>query len=263
MKIGGRVSFDRIEELERNFAGIDFPIELALPWRYIKFWLEAEDRIDEIISFFGKRKLDILSIHATQGRISEPSFLKWGSDTIRIAEALNCRDITVHPNIDKKNKPEAQNAALTFLKDIQKGHQVQFSVETFGNNKRVFTPDEIMEFNLPMTLDVSHVREDKRVLEIIEKYSHNIPVVHLSSRSQDFQHYPVDDFCIEVLRILKDKKWQGNVILEYMPWHHYRIRDDIKALNACLLNNSRPDLLPVDDRYKDRPEHYGYNVKVK
>ena len=173
---------------------------------------------------------------------------------------MNCRDITVHPNIEKKNKPEAQKEALAFLKEIQSGRRAKFSVETFGKKKRVFTPDEIMEFNLPMTLDVSHVREDVKVMEMIENYSHNIPVVHLSSRGQNFQHYPVDDFCIDVLAALKDKKWQGNIILEYMPWHHYRIRDDIKALDACLLNNGRPDLLSADDKYKDKPEHYGYNV---
>ena len=260
MKIGARVGFDTFEDLERNFASIDFPIELALPWRYIKFWLEVEGKIDSIIAFFKNRKLDILSIHATQGRISEASFLKWGSDTIRIAEALNCRDITVHPNIDKKNKPEAQKAVLAFLKELQSDSRANFSVETFGNKKRVFTPDEIMEFNLPMTLDVSHIREDGRVMEIIEKYHRNISVVHLSSRAPGLQHYPVDGFCIKVLETLREKDWPGNIILEYMPWHHYRIRDDIKELTGWLMNGTPPNLPPPDDKYKDNPQFYGYNI---
>lgn len=33
MKLGIRASFDRLDELGQRFKGIDFPVELALPYR--------------------------------------------------------------------------------------------------------------------------------------------------------------------------------------------------------------------------------------
>ena len=49
MKIGGRVGFNKIVELETNFKSIDYSIELALPWKYQDLWLPLEDKIKQII----------------------------------------------------------------------------------------------------------------------------------------------------------------------------------------------------------------------
>ncbi|MBN2535122.1 MAG: hypothetical protein JXB88_19730 [Spirochaetales bacterium] len=52
IKIGGRAGFEILADLESNFRDIDFPIELALPWKYIELWKPLADRIETIIAFF-------------------------------------------------------------------------------------------------------------------------------------------------------------------------------------------------------------------
>ena len=45
-------------------------------------------------------------------------------------------------------------------------------METFGGRDRVFTPDEIMGYELPMTLDTAHLHDDERML-----YNKRVPAV--------------------------------------------------------------------------------------
>ena len=47
IKIGARVGFEKIEDMEKCFEKIDFPFELALPWRYKDLWLPMENRLQE------------------------------------------------------------------------------------------------------------------------------------------------------------------------------------------------------------------------
>ena len=61
MRIGGRVGFDRVEDLEELFKSIDFPIELALPWKYRDLWLPVEGKVDKIIDFLKEKDIAILS----------------------------------------------------------------------------------------------------------------------------------------------------------------------------------------------------------
>lgn len=86
-----------------------------------------------------------------------------------------------------------------------------------------------------MTLDVSHIRDNSFIRQIIESYWHNIRVVHLSAKGEREHHLPIDSFCVEVVKLLKDKGWQGNIILEYLPQHNYCLREDIKALREHVL----------------------------
>ncbi|MBU1700995.1 MAG: hypothetical protein KJ970_20195 [Candidatus Eisenbacteria bacterium] len=53
--------------------------------------------------------------------------------------------------------------------------------------------------------------------------------------------------------------WSGPVILEYLPWHHYRVRDDIHALNEHLATGRTPKLLPASDHFRNQPARYGYH----
>ncbi len=234
LKIGGRVGFNSLTELERNFTSIDFPIELALPWRYRELWLPMEKDIEQVSGFFRGKDIDILSIHATQGRITEEAFLQWGRLTIELAKGLGVRDITIHPNNVKGRKPEHQESALRYIHE--NGGKRYFSIETFAGKRRVFTPFELMEREIPMTLDTAHIHDRKTVLQIISKNKHNIRTVHLSAIGEGEHHLPVDDFCVTVLEKLIEARWRGNVILEYLPWHHYRIRDDIWALEDYLID---------------------------
>ncbi len=111
-------------------------------------------------------------------------------------------------------------------------NDVFFCIETFEGKRRVFTPDEIIALNLPMTLDTSHIREDEKVWSLIKGYKERILNVHLSTREGARQHLPVDDFCKEVVRYLIDSKWNGNVILEYLFEFHDQMSKDLTLLKA-------------------------------
>jgi len=257
MKIGGRVGFDKIEDLERVFRSVDFPFELALPWKYRELWLPLEERTEEIIDFFRGRKLDILSIHATQGRITEESFLVWGEKTVEIALALGVKSVTVHPNEVKDNRDWHQKQALRMIKRF--GGEVTISIETFGSAKRVFTPADLVDQKTPMTLDTAHLPDREEVIKIIRAHHRHIRTVHLSSIGREEHHLPIDDFCVRVVEELKNLGWGGNVILEYLPWHNYRLRDDIRALEGYVAREGSLKTALVDDKYKNQPDRYGFN----
>ena len=76
-RIGGRVGFDSMEQLDKRFRSIDFPVELAIPWKYDDLWLAMEHRVEEVADFFQDRDIEILSIHVPREPITEESFLSW------------------------------------------------------------------------------------------------------------------------------------------------------------------------------------------
>jgi len=257
IRIGGRAGFDRLEQLDVHFRSIGFPIELALPWKYKELWLPMEDRIDEVVDFFRGRDIEILSLHATQGRITEESFLSWGSKTLQVARKLGVRDVTIHPNRVQNQKLSSQEQVRRMIRRM--GGEGVFSIETFVGKHRVFSPHDLVEQRLPMTLDVAHLHDRSLVREILRENHSNIRTLHLSAVGKNEHHLPIDDFCIEVVDRLVKQRWSGNVILEYLPWHHYRVRDDIVALKEHVEKGSPVQLMPVDDKFRGRRDRYGYN----
>ena len=257
--IAGRVGFDTIDQLEERFDGIVFPIELALPWRYGKLWVPFKEHLFVALKFFQDRGLQVGSIHATQGRISDDAFLEWGRETLKFADALGIKHVTIHPNQAKSRRKELQEQAHCHLTDLHRSSNARFCMETFDGERRIFHPTEIMECGLPMTLDVAHIHDDSRILEIVDRYWHSIPILHLSARGEREHHLPVDDFCVQLVRRLKDMGWTGQVVLEYLPWHHYRVRGDIRALSDHILGGRKLQLLPLSDKYRNDPQRWGYN----
>jgi len=233
IRVGGRVGFNKIEEIHERFRDVDFPIELALPWRY-ELWKQVEPKFDEMLECLDSLDFEVLSVHATQGWISKDTFLSWGPKTCQLADRFGGRAITVHPNRAKKPRETHQDMTRRNIKKVQRETSVTVSVETFGGKKRVLTPQEIMDFGLPMTLDTSHIREDKRIIDIIESYWQNIPVIHLSARNAREQHLPIDRFCLDVVEYLLQLGWTGNIVLEYLPQYRERLRPDIKKVRDVL-----------------------------
>ena len=257
IRIGGRAGFDRLEQLERHFRSVDFPIELALPWKYKELWLPIEERIDEVVEFFRDGEIEILSLHATQGRITEDSFLSWGRKTLQIARKLGVGDVTIHPNHVQREKLSSQVQVLSMIRRM--GGDGIFSIETFGGRHRVFTPQDLVDQGLPMTLDVAHLHKRSLVCDILRRNHPNIRTLHLSAVGENEHHLPIDGFCIDVVDILVGERWSGNVILEYLPWHHYRVRDDIFALKEHVEKGAPVQPMPADDKFRGRPDRYGYN----
>jgi hypothetical protein len=216
-----------------------------------------EDRIDEVVAFFRARDIEILSLHATQGRITEQSFLSWGRKTLQVARKLGVRDVTIHPNSLQNQKMQNQEQVRRMIRSMD-GDGI-FSIETFGGKHRGFSPQNLVEQGLPMILDVAHLHDRSVVRQIVDRHHFNIPTVHLSAIGKGEHHLPIDDFCIEVVDQLVRKKWSGNLILEYLPWHHYRVRDDINALEHYIRSGGPVQLMPADDKFRGRRDQYGYS----
>lgn len=232
IKFGIRQSFDRIEQIENRYADINAPVEVALPY-YWDIYEPIRGRLAEIAEKIKSYKATVIGIHAVQAPITNEKFKIWGKEIADFAKALRVRTITLHPN--NVNKDEAtQKKALENLEYFTSlyNDEVVFCIETFEGKRRVFTPDEISSFNLPMTLDTSHIREDEKVWSLLKGYKERILTVHLSARDGTKQHLPIDGFCKDVVRYLIDSKWNGNVILEYLFEFHDQMLNDLRLLKA-------------------------------
>jgi len=230
IKFGIRQSFDRIEQIEERFSNISVPVELALPY-YWKIYEPIRQHLGQIAQQIKDFHIDVLSIHAVQSSITDDKFRIWGKETADFAKALGTKVITLHPN--NTNKTQAiQKQAIKNLEFLNQACQngIIFSIETFSGKRRVFTPDEITRFNLPMTLDTAHIHDNEKIWELLKGYRKNIVNVHLSARGNNKHHLPIDNFCKEVVDYLVENKWSGNVILEYLPEFHSQMIGDIKFL---------------------------------
>jgi len=230
IKFGIRQSFDKIEQIEERYSKIKVPVEAALPY-YWDIYESVRGHLGEIAEKIKSYGTDVLSVHAVQAPITDQKFKIWGKEIADFAKALGVRTITLHPN--NVNKDEGtQKKALENLEYFTSlyNDEVVFCIETFEGKRRVFTPDETVAFNLPMTLDISHIHDDEKIWRLLKRYKENILNIHLSARKDDKQHLPIDGFCKEVVRYLIDNKWEGNVILEYLFEFHDRMLNDLKLL---------------------------------
>jgi sugar phosphate isomerase/epimerase len=197
------------------------PLELALPWRVDEF-LSTMDRLSGLKNHIQTSGLSVVTVHAPQGRLTDDMFRSWALPTMAFAESVGARVVTFHPeNCAKLEKPNLQRIAVANIKQLQRQFDPRVSIESFGNPKRVMSPEDIVGLGLPLTLDVSHL-ESARTLSIIGAHWRQIRVVHLSEygwhegHEKNRTHTPAGKTCEEVLRILKAKGWQGVITLEYL-----------------------------------------------
>ena len=232
IKFGIRQSFDRIEQIEERYSKIKVPVEVALPY-YWDIYEPIRRHLAKIVEKIKSYGTEVLSVHAVQTPITDEKFKIWGKEIADFAKALGVRTVTLHPNNVNKDK-RVQEKALRNLEYFTSlyNSEIIFCIETFQGKRRVFTPDETVSFNLPMTLDTSHIRDDEKIWSLLKVYKHNILNVHLSAREGSRQHLPIDDFCREIVKYLIENKWEGNVILEYLPEFHGQMLSDLGSLKA-------------------------------
>jgi len=232
IKFGIRQSFDRIEQIEERYSKIKVPVEVALPY-YWDIYEPIRRHLAETAEKIKSYGTEVLSVHAVQTSITDEKFKIWGKEIADFAKALGVRTVTLHPNNVNKDK-QVQEEALRNLEYFTSlyNSELIFCIETFEGRRRVFTPDETVTFNLPMTLDTSHIRDDEKIWNLLKIYKHNILNVHLSAREGSRQHLPIDDFCKEIVKYLIENKWEGNVILEYLPEFHGQMLSDLESLKA-------------------------------
>lgn len=230
IRFGIRQSFDRIEQIEDRYANINVPVEVALPY-YWDIYEPVRGCLAEIAEKIKSYDTEVLSVHAVQAPITDVRFKIWGKEIAEFTKVLGAVTITLHPNNVNKDQV-VQDEALKNLKyfdGLYKDEPV-FCIETFEGKRRIFTPDEIVTLNLPMTLDISHIQDDEKIWKLIKGYKERILNIHLSARDGTGQHLPIDDFCKEVVQYLIDNKWDGNVILEYLFEFHDQMQKDLELL---------------------------------
>ena len=234
IRFGIRQSFDRTEQIEERYADIKVPVEVALPY-YRDIYEPVRAHLSEIAEKIKSYGTQVLSVHAVQAHITDEKFKIWGKEVADFAKALGTTTITLHPNNVNKNKNIQEGALrnLGYFTGLYSG-EVIFCIETFEGKRRAFTPDETVSFNLPMTLDTSHIRDNEKIWSLLKDYKENILNVHLSAREGMKQHLPIDNFCKEVVRYLIDSKWNGNVILEYLFEFHDQMLDDLRFLESAV-----------------------------
>jgi len=258
--VSARVEFTAIHQIPRRMQGIDIPIELTLPYKYDD-WKGVVKNFDRMLTTLEDSHVTINTVHATHGKISDKSIFEWGQQTIRVAEHFGAQTITVHPNCVRKQRGDMQVLARSYLRQLQRHTSVVISVETFTSNDRIFSPEEIIAYKLPMTLDTAHIYEHERIMRIIDNYWGNIHVVHLSARGEEGPHLPIDSFCIQVVRKLVNLKWSGTITLEYLPWHHYRLKSDIEIVKQALIGDVKPNEIPPPcNAYKECQDKWGHDT---
>jgi sugar phosphate isomerase/epimerase len=232
IRFGIRQSFDSIDQIEDRYAGVSVPVEVALPYHW-DIYEPVRPHLATIAEQIRSYGVEVLSVHAVQAPINNERFRTWGMEIAGFAKALGARTITLHPNNVNKDIGEQQKVLgnLEYF-DYVYGTEIVFSIETFEGKRRVFNPGEIVRFNLPMTLDTSHIRSNEEIWDLPKGYRDRICNVHLSAREGPRQHLPIDGFCKEIVRYLIDHKWSGNVILEYLFEFHDRMREDLESLMA-------------------------------
>ena len=230
IRFGIRQSFDNTDQVEERFSGLNVPVEVTLPY-YWDIYEPVRRRLSEIAKKIKSYGVEVLSIHAVQAPITDERFREWGKETADFARVLGAKAVTLHPN-NVNSSSETQKKAcnnLEYFTSLYNG-EVVFCIETFEGKRRVFTPDQIIGFNLPMTLDISHIQDDEKMWDLLKKYKQNILNVHLSARDRNRQHLPIDNLCKEVVSYLVENNWDGNVILEYLFEYHDQLLDDLKSL---------------------------------
>ncbi len=242
-----------LSNIQQDLSGLEgIPIELALPYKLEDF-LAGMDRLDDLAAFVLSHNIIVNSVHAPQGRLSDEAFMSWALPTVQFAERVGAHVVVFHPeSTAKTNRINLQVIALANLKRLKREASVTVAIETFGNAKRVLTPEEVIERGLPLILDTSHLFVP-RIFETIQAYHSGIVGVHLSEMryddeaGHDLPHLPVESYGIEILQALRARGWDGNVTLEYLPQYHDHLipdREVLEELFASQLDNPSPHVPP-------------------
>jgi len=203
--------------------------------------------IGEIIKPFAKINLKVSSLHFAQfSLVNLDLFAKVFHKTIRIAKCLDCNSIVIHPSMGKLK------AMGNFLKKkidpILEKEKIYFCWETFESKRRIFGGPENLANYCRNTqyhricYDFSHIHKDQQeILKDLEKYLDLIKIFHLSNRVKGSikQHYPIyytqEDMALsfdEILTFLKQKNFNGHLVLEYLPQFHAQLLQDALTLKS-------------------------------
>lgn len=216
------------DDFSRWLSGLEkIPLELALPHDMQEF-LSIVGRLDELKEYVRDNNIVVNSVHAPHGRLSANAFPSWALPVTRFSFRVSARFCVFHPenHVAKARKPDFQTTALSYIKSVQTKVPVPIAIETLRSNSRLFTPGEIVQDNLPMVLNTSYVQE-QQAIKLIEQYSGNIVDIRLSENGISSEGPG-----ISLLEVLKVRKWDGSVTLEYLPENQDRLVPDRERLES-------------------------------
>lgn len=245
MDFSVRVSFPGNEKYDwldamKIFERVGF-IEVA----FFNFDLFLKVDTGKIIKPFDKLSLRASSLHFAQfSLVSLDLFAKVFHKTIKVAKSLNCDSIVIHPSMGRLK------AIGNFLKEkiypILEKEKIYFCWETFESKRRIFGGLKNLANYCKNTqyhricYDFSHIHKDQQeVFEDLEKYLDLIRVFHISNRIKRSikQHYPIyytqEDMALnfdEIVTFLKQKDFNGHLVLEYLPQFHSQLLPDALSL---------------------------------
>lgn len=230
IRVGIRSGFSELDTYYDDICKYDFPVELTMPRADDMVNMMRDGMQKRLLGLIESGDLEVMSVHAPAARISNETFKDWAGDLFGLARAIGAQSVTFHPDHCKPNKKSRVQAAFVDMLRSVDGEDL-YSMETFTGGHRLFTPQDIMDHGLPMTLDTSHIHDRSRLVEIVDTYHQNIRTVHLSSVTDKGQHQPIDQFCVDLMVRLADKGWSGDIVLEYLFEYHGGLRSD--AWHLC------------------------------
>lgn len=157
---------------------------------------------------------------------------------------FGCRKYVVHPNRN------IQSFIYSFLQWDTEGRILCIETFPYRNKKHIRSPLDIMEWcihypdHLKMVIDTSHIEEIWMNHMIMTSLLKHTSVIHLSNQSKDKKigkHLPFNhpDGMFNLVGFVRDLKyrykWEGDLVLEYMPEHKHKLvknRDYIERLLA-------------------------------
>lgn len=229
-------------EALRQYAGAG-RIELAF---YLTESFLRNVKLEEVIEPFKNIPLSVTSIHMAHVKITDfPLFELVLKKTIEIAKPLNCHDIVVHPS--KGQLKDVKDFIGNTIDKMLNREKIFLCWETFSSKKRFLSGiNGIAEFCHgrqwhKACYDFSHIHDEQEiVMKQISKYLEYIKIFHISNRIsvQKVQHLPLfysgagklDLDFMPILKFLKEKDYNGTLILEYLPEFHSQIVEDAKFL---------------------------------
>ncbi len=197
----------------------------------------------KIIDALEKAETNLLTVHLPLNTLKlEPNDVL---DLIfKFNQQFRCQHFIIHPN-------KLITSFLDYYIEnrLWKGvHDYTLCIETFGwkSKKVIRTPLDIMEIcikhpELSMCIDTSHIEElwfDHKIMRSLLKYT---SVIHLSNRAKGHgSHMPFNSphGKLNLIKFIKDLKhqykWNGIIILEYMPEHQHKLLKNYHYIKRLL-----------------------------
>jgi len=210
-----------------------------------ELFLDANEK--DIIMPFKKTSIEVSSIHFAQFNLLKLDlFLRVFDKIVKIADLLNCNLVVIHPSMGKYD--QLKRFLNEKINPVLKRKGSYLCWETFESKRRIFGGiDNMFKFCKDtgpycICYDFSHVhKEQSKILKDLKENIDIIKIFHLSNRKSNSikQHYPVyyDEEKValdfnQILSFLKKIKYEGHLVLEYLPqFHSQLLTDGLKLKN--------------------------------